>query len=71
MRLTPERSLAIQIIDVFNDVLMENNIMIPSDDREGNGDETPIYGSLHYQLEDDITAMIEKFNNSKRKEDDK
>lgn len=68
--MNPERLLAIQIIDVFNDVLMKNNITIPSDDREGNDDESPIYGTLHYQLEDDITAMIEKFN-LKRKEETK
>lgn len=59
--MTPERLLAIKIIDEFNEVLEKHGIMIPSDDREGDKTEAPIYGIVYCQLENSITEMIEEF----------
>ena len=54
------REVAIQIIDEFEELLAEKNVMIPSDDREGREEEACIYGSEYYHLEDAITDILVK-----------
>jgi hypothetical protein len=54
------REKAIEIIEEFEQLLSENNIKIPSEDREGEDDEACIYGREYYTLEHDITEIIEK-----------
>ena len=48
----PLRQLAIAILDEFEDLLAEKNVMIPSDDREGREEEACLYGTEYYELED-------------------
>ena len=59
--ISPQRELAIDIIDEFEGLLEENNIIIPDEDREGDETEARIYGSTYYFLEDKITELIENF----------
>lgn len=58
--LTPEKELASNIIDEFEELLDEKNISIPSRDRKGESNEARIYGEEYYALEDRITGMIVK-----------
>ncbi len=53
-----ERKLAIAILEKFEELLEENNITIPSKDREGEPDEARLYGSEYYTLEDDIVEIL-------------
>jgi hypothetical protein len=55
-----ERELSIEILDLFEELLEEKNITIPSEDREGNESEARIYGSEYYSLEDRITEILER-----------
>ena len=57
----PHRKLAIKIIDIFENLLNKYNIVLPNDDREGNEEEASIYGSDYYDLEDQITDVLDKF----------
>lgn len=59
--LTLERNLAISIINIFEGLLDEKEIDIPSDDREGNEEEARIYGTEYYDLEDSITELLKKY----------
>lgn len=55
------RGIAILILDLFEEMLSDKNIMIPDDDREGGEDEACLYGSTYYDLEDRITDLINKY----------
>ena len=52
------RGIAIMILDIFEGMLDEKGIMIPDEDREGDGDEACLYGSTYYELEDAITELL-------------
>ena len=52
------RELAIEILEEFEDLLAEHNIIIPDGDREGDDEEACIYGSTYYTLEDKMTELI-------------
>lgn len=47
------------IIEEFDKLLCNNNIMIPDEEREGSEDEAAIYGKTYYELEDTIKDMID------------
>jgi len=53
-----ERELASKIIEVFENLLEEKGIKIPSKDREGNEEEASIFGREYYRLEDEITSIL-------------
>lgn len=53
------REIAIKIIEKFEELLEKNNIKIPSSDRKNNTDEACIYGRSYYDLEDEITNILE------------
>lgn len=61
------RRLAIAIIDEFEDLLAEKDILIPSADREGREEEACIYGSEYWRLEDTFTDMLAKALKKERK----
>jgi hypothetical protein len=61
------RRLAIAIIDEFEDLLAEKDILIPSADRQGREEEACIYGSEYWRLEDTITDMLAKALKKERK----
>lgn len=46
------------IIDAFENLLEENDITIPDEDREGNEDEDRIYGMTYGNLETEITEIL-------------
>ena len=54
------RDLAFAIIEDFEELLAEHDIMIPSADREGREEEACIYGTEYYLLEDAITDILVK-----------
>ena len=54
------REIACEIIDIFENLLEEKNITIPSKDREGNKDESRIFGEEYYNLEEKITELLDK-----------
>lgn len=54
------RELAGVIIDKFEELLDKYNIKLPSDEREGNEDEAAIYGIDYFDLEDEITDILDK-----------
>lgn len=59
--ISPQRELAFNILDEFEDLLEAHDLTIPDRDREGNKDEGRIYGTTYYNLEDKITELIEEF----------
>ena len=56
----PYRELACDIIEHFCGLLSDKGMKVPSDDREGNDDEAPIYGAEYYELEDAITRDLKE-----------
>lgn len=60
-KISPQRELAINIIEEFEDLLEVNNVKLPDRDRENKKDEANIYGITYYDLEDKLTEIIEKF----------
>lgn len=56
------REKAIKIIEQFENLLSKKNIKIPSEDREDNEDETCIYGTEYYELEDAIVEILDNKN---------
>ena len=63
-KISKERQIAIEIMNEFEELLHKHNILIPDADREGHFDEASIYGSTYYDMEDKITCILNKFNNS-------
>ena len=55
------REFAISILDLFEDLLDEKGIDIPSEDRTGEEGEARLYGTEYFQLEDDVTNLLEQF----------
>jgi predicted component of viral defense system (DUF524 family) len=54
----PLRQLAIEILDEFEELLAEKDVVIPSDDREGREEEACLYGTEYYELEDAIVDIL-------------
>ena len=54
------RDYACRIIDLMENVLDENDITIPDEEREGNDDESRIYGLTYFALEDDIVSILDE-----------
>ena len=55
------RGLAIAILDIFEDMLEEKGVMIPDDDRTGDEGEACLYGCTYGDLEEEITALLDKY----------
>lgn len=58
---TLEQEYAWAILDLFEDLLDEKEIDIPSDDREGNEGEARLYGIEYFDLEDKIVSLLKSF----------
>jgi len=58
------------IMDVFEEILAENNIYIPNEDRTGAEEEACVYGETYYEMEskvedelmDFLMKLVEKYN---------
>lgn len=57
----PKRTIAIGILDMFENLLEENDITIPDKEREGNEEEARLYGDSYYSLEDGIVAILDEY----------
>lgn len=57
------RLLSAEICGLFEDLLAENDIYIPNEDREGEPEEACIYGTDYYDLEDSVTECLVKLAN--------
>lgn len=55
------RGAAIEILDLFEEVLDRHGINIPDEDRCGEEGEACIYGSTYYELEDAITEILSEY----------
>ena len=49
------------MLDLFENLLDEKEIDIPSDDREGDESEARLYGSEYYDMESKVNNLLEKF----------
>lgn len=54
----PVREVAIRIVDAFEDLLADKDIMVPSADRRGGPEEACLYGSEYYALEDGVVGIL-------------
>lgn len=52
------RGVAIAILDMFEDILDENGIMIPDEDRTGADGEACLYGMTYANLENRIVELL-------------
>lgn len=52
------RALAIEILDIFENMLDEKGIMIPDEDRTGDEGEACLYGMTYGNLEDEIYELL-------------
>ena len=55
------KGIAIHILEFFEDMLEEKNITIPDNDRADDPTEARLYGLTYANLEDQITALLEKY----------
>lgn len=53
------RTVAIDILGIFEDMLDKKGIKIPDSHRIGDEDEACLYGETYYELEDKITELLE------------
>jgi len=53
-----DKEFAEEIIEIFEEKLEELNISLPDKCREGNEDESRIYGKTYYDLRDEIEDLI-------------
>ena len=56
-----EQEYAWSILDLFEDLLDEKGIDIPSDSREGDEAEARLYGEEYFELEDKVIGLLKSF----------
>jgi len=59
-KMAKDRECAGEILEKFEELLAQNDIKIPNNDREGEKDEACIFGRDYYDLEDAIVEILEK-----------
>ncbi len=52
------RMFSVAVCDLFDELLDEHDITIPSQDREGEDSEARIYGDVYYDLEAKVTEVL-------------
>ena len=55
-----ERMIAIQILEMVEDMLEAKDITIPDEDRTGDETEARLYGMTYANLEDRITEFLKE-----------
>ena len=55
------RGVAIQILDVFEEMLEKKGIMIPDEDRTGDESEACLYGMTYADLENAIEELLGRY----------
>lgn len=64
------REYSVDICELFEDLLEENDITIPDDEREGEPDESRLYGKTYSCLEYDVLNILNEFMNDLLKHPD-
>lgn len=59
------RNEAANIVEMFEDILTENGIRVPSpdDDQRDPDNDAPLYGQTYYDLLDDVERYLVQFLN--------
>lgn len=60
------RQIAADMASIYDDLLADNDIMVPDEDREGDEDEAPLYGGTYSEFEDGITEELANIVNGVR-----
>ena len=63
------RKVALDICELFEDLLDEHDIIIPDDDREDDEAEARIYGETYAELEDNVKEILMEFANKIKRDD--
>ena len=50
--------MAFDIVEIFEDMLEEKDILIPDKDRQGEENEAPLYGMTYVNLVNEIIAYL-------------
>ena len=64
------REYSVDICELFEDLLEENDITIPDDEREGEPDEARLYGTTYADLEYKVLNILNEFMNDLLKHPD-
>ena len=64
------REYSVDICELFEDLLEENDITIPDDEREGESDEARLYGKTYSCLEYDVLNILNELINDLLKHPD-
>lgn len=64
------REYSVDICELFEDLLEENDITIPDDEREGEPDEARLYGTTYANLEYEVLNILNEFMNDLLKHPD-
>ena len=64
------REYSVDICELFEDLLEENDITIPDDEREGEQDEARLYGKTYSCLEYDVLNILNELINDLLKHPD-
>lgn len=51
--------IAVEIVELFEDLLEEHGMMVPDEDRPGDEGEAPVYGCTWANLVDQIAELLE------------
>ena len=63
------RKVALDICELFEDLLETHNIDIPDEDREGDECEARIYGMTYAELEDNVRDILIDFAEKIKRDD--
>ena len=69
MSIVKVRKVALDICELFEELLDTHNIDIPDDDREGDDGEARIYGMTYAELEDDVRDILVDFAEKIKRDD--
>ena len=64
------REYSVDICELFEDLLEENDITIPDEEREGEPDESRLYGTTYADLEYKVLNILNEFMNDLLKHPD-
>lgn len=62
-KMSKARELAIDILEMFEDILDEHGIKVPDEDRMGDENEAALYGTTYANLEDELAALLSDYVN--------
>ena len=69
MSIVKVRKVALDICELFEDLLETHNIDIPDEDREGDECEARIYGMTYAELEDNVKEILVEFAEKIKRDD--